>query len=73
MSYAEYGPRIFMPISLKTEKFLVRDEELAQVKSGHRLKMSDSFLDPRTWSPKYLETFEYYRDVTENQNVRFYK
>ncbi|XP_011298632.1 cingulin isoform X1 [Fopius arisanus] len=69
MSYAEYGSRIFMPINLKTEKFLVRDEEIAQVKSGHRLKMYDSYLDIRTWSPKQLETFQYFRDVTENQNV----
>ncbi|XP_063982265.1 centromere-associated protein E-like isoform X2 [Diachasmimorpha longicaudata] len=68
MSYAEYGARIFMPINLKTEKFLVRDDELAQVKSGHRLKMYHSYLDIRTWSPKQLETFQYFRDVTENQN-----
>ncbi|XP_015117967.1 centromere protein F [Diachasma alloeum] len=68
MSYAEYGARIFMPVNLKTEKFLVRDDEIAQVKSGHRLKMYDSFLDIRTWSPKQLETFQYFRDVTENQN-----
>ncbi|XP_057323921.1 putative leucine-rich repeat-containing protein DDB_G0290503 [Microplitis mediator] len=72
MSFAEYGSSIFFMGKIK--KPFDQGDGLSNNNNdkyfGCRLKMIDSCNDFRAWSPDPFENFKYFREITENGDLK---
>lgn len=67
MSYAEHGPRIFlMGGSDSGASMIYGDYVLPKQRLEGRLKLYDSCTDIRAWSPNFLESSRYFRELSEH-------